>query len=97
MLYSARTFFAKADNALGHFLAGVALDVISFPAKSKPGEVDADVIYWLGLIDSPITIILGVLAACVYAGYRINRKRHAEIPEQLVVKRAAAAVSLSAK
>ena len=97
MLYSARTFFAKADNALGHFLAGVALDVISFPVKSKPGEVDADVIYWLGLIDSPITIVPGVLAACVYAGYRINRKRHAEIHEQLVVKRAAATAGLSAK
>jgi Na+/melibiose symporter-like transporter len=89
MLYSARTFFAKADNAMGHFLAGVALDLIHFPAKSKPGEVDADVIYWLGLIDSPITILPGILAACFYAGYRINKTRHAEIQEQLEIKRAA--------
>ena len=89
MLYSARTFFAKADNAIGHFLAGVALDVIQFPAKSKPGEVDADVIYWLGLIDSPITILPGLLAACFYAGYRINKTRHVEIQAQLEIKRAA--------
>ncbi len=88
MLYSARTFFAKADNAIGHFLAGVALDLIQFPAKSKPGEVDADVIYWLGLMDSPITILPGVLAACFYAGYRINKTRHAEIQAQLEIKRA---------
>ncbi len=84
MLYAARTFFAKADNALGHFLAGITLDLIQFPEKSKPGEVDADVLYWLGMIDSPISIIPGLLAACFYAGYRINRKRHREIQQQLV-------------
>ncbi len=89
MLYAARTFFAKADNALGHFLAGVALDLIQFPVKSKPGEVDADVIYWLGLIDSPMTILPGLLAACFYAGYRINKSRHAEIQAELAVKRTA--------
>lgn len=89
MLYSARTFFAKADNALGHFIAGIALDLIQFPVRSKPGEVDADVIYWLGLIDSPITILPGILAACFYAGYRINKSRHAEIQAELTVKRTA--------
>ena len=83
MLYAARTFFAKADNALGHFLAGITLDIIQFPVNSKPGEVDADVIYWLGIVDSPLTIIPGLLAACFYAGYRINHKRHAEIQEKL--------------
>jgi GPH family glycoside/pentoside/hexuronide:cation symporter len=88
MLYSARTFFAKADNALGHFLAGVALDIIQFPVKSTPGEVDPEVIYWLGMLDSPISVIPGLLAALVYAGYRINRKRHVEIQDQLALKRA---------
>ena len=83
MLYAARTFFAKADNAMGHFLAGVTLDIIQFPVKSKPGEVDADVIYWLGMIDSPITIIPGLLAVCFYAGYRLNRQRHQQIQQQL--------------
>ena len=89
MLYAARTFFAKADNALGHFLAGVTLDLIEFPVKSKPGEVDADVIYWLGMVDSPITIVPGILAACFYAGYRINKKRHDEIRAELDSRRAA--------
>ena len=89
MLYSARTFFAKADNALGHFIAGIALDLIQFPVNSKPGEVDADVIYWLGLIDSPITILPGILAACFYAGYRINKSRHEQIQAELTVRRTA--------
>ena len=39
VLFAARTFFSKADMALGHFLAGITLDLISFPVKSKPGEV----------------------------------------------------------
>ncbi len=90
VLFAARTFFSKADMALGHFLAGITLDLISFPVKSKPGEVDVDVIYWLGLADSPITIIPGLIGACFYAGYRINKKRHAGIREKLKLQRASA-------
>jgi Na+/melibiose symporter-like transporter len=88
VLYAARTFFSKADNALGHFLAGITLDLIQFPVKSKPGEVDPEVLEWLGIIDSPVTIIPGLLAACFYAGYRINQKRHEEIREKLEALRA---------
>ncbi len=88
VLYAARTFFSKADMALGHFLAGITLDIIQFPVKSKPGEVDAEVIYWLGLVDSPITIIPGLIAAGFYAGYRINKRHHADIQEKLKVQRA---------
>jgi GPH family glycoside/pentoside/hexuronide:cation symporter len=88
VLYAARTFFSKADMALGHFLAGVTLDLIQFPVKSKPGEVDAEVIYWLGMVDSPLTIIPGLIGACFYAGYRINKRRHAEVQQQLRGQRA---------
>ncbi len=87
MLFAARTFFSKADQALGHFLAGVTLDIIQFPVQSTPGEVDADVIYWLGLADSPLTIIPGLIGACFYAGYRISKKRHTDIQEKLQVRR----------
>jgi GPH family glycoside/pentoside/hexuronide:cation symporter len=83
MLYAARTFFSKADNALGHFLAGVTLDLISFPTGTRPGQVDPEVIYWLGIVDSPVTIVPGLLAAACYAGYRIDRARHAEIRAKL--------------
>ncbi|MCZ6619250.1 MAG: MFS transporter [Gammaproteobacteria bacterium] len=88
MLFAARTFFSKADQALGHFLAGVTLDIIEFPVKSKPGEVDVDVIYWLGMVDSPITIIPGLIGACFYACYRINKRHHMDIQEKLQTQRA---------
>ena len=65
---------------------------IRHPVKSKPGEVDPEVIYWLGVVDSPITIIPGLLAAAFYAGYRINRNRHTQIRRQLEERRSEAQV-----
>ena len=73
VLYAARTFFAKLDNSIGHGIASVALWLIAFPDNATPGEVEASTIHWLGLIDSPITIIPGIIAAFFYAQYRINR------------------------
>jgi len=85
-LYAARTFFAKLDNSIGHGLAAFTLWLISFPDKAVPGEVDADTIWWLGLIDSPITIIPGLIAACFYAQYRINRGSYDETQRQLAAR-----------
>lgn len=89
MLYAARTFFAKADGAVGLFIAGIALDIIAFPVNSTPGSVDAEVLFKLGLVDSPLTIIPGLIGAMFYAGYRIDRVRHEEIMAALMVKRVA--------
>ena len=73
ILYSARMFFAKLDASLGHGVAAVALALIAFPDEAEPGKVAADTIWWLGMIDSPLAIIPGVIAAVLYAQYRINR------------------------
>ncbi|MEM7080291.1 MAG: MFS transporter, partial [Pseudomonadota bacterium] len=89
VLYAARTFFAKADHALGIFVAGLAIDLIQFPVNAKPGEVEADTIHMLGLIDSPYSIIPAAIAAAFYAGYRINRHKHAKIREELAARSAA--------
>lgn len=73
ILYSARTFFAKLDNSLGHGVASVALWLMAFPKNAVPGEVPEETIYWLGLVDSPLAIVPGVIAACFYAKYRITK------------------------
>ena len=88
MLYSARSFFSKADRALGTFLAGLTLDLILFPANAKPGQVDEDVIFWLGVMDSPATIVPALIGACFYAGYRINKTAHADMAETLAERQA---------
>jgi Na+/melibiose symporter-like transporter len=72
-LFAARTFFAKLDSSIGHGIAALALSLIAFPDRARPGEVHADTIWWLGIIDSPISIVPGLVAALFYAQYRINR------------------------
>jgi Na+/melibiose symporter-like transporter len=76
ILYAARAFFSKADRAIGTLIAGIVLDLISFPAKAIPGQVDANVIMWLGIMDSPATVIPALFAALLYAGYSINHDKH---------------------
>jgi len=83
ILYSARTFFAKLDNSLGHGMAAVALKVLEFPDRAVPGAVDASTIWWLGVIDSPLAIVPGVIAAGFYAQYRIDRKQYEDTRRKL--------------
>lgn len=95
IFYSARAFFSKAMNAVGHIVAGFALQYyILLPPKSVPGEVSDDVIFRLGIVDGPFAMVGGVIAGLVYLGYRIDKASHAEIQERLK-ERAALALSES--
>ena len=88
IFYSARTFFAKTTNGIGHVVAGVALDYyILLEPHAKPGEVAPDVLFRLGIVDGPFAMVWGLIAACLYAGYRIDKRYHAEIREQLEARR----------
>jgi len=87
VLYAARTFFAKLDNSIGHGIASVALWLIAFPDNASPGQIEESTIWWLGMIDSPIAIIPGIIAACFYAQYRINRKSFDATQRQLLEQR----------
>lgn len=91
MFYAARSFFAKASSGLGHLLAGIALDVIAFPAGAEPGTVDPDTVLHLGLIDGPIAVIPGAIAVAFYLKYNLTRDRHKEIQDELLAKRRRAA------
>ena len=86
VLYSARTFFAKLDTSLGHGVAAVALALIAFPEKAEPGKVPEDTIWWLGMVDSPLSIVPGVIAALLYAQYRIRRSDHAATQRKLAAR-----------
>jgi Na+/melibiose symporter-like transporter len=95
IFYSARAFFAKAMNAIGHIVAGFALQYyILLPPKSVPGEVSDDIIFRLGVVDGPFAMVGGVIAGIVYLGYRIDKAAHADIQERLK-ERAALAISES--
>jgi Na+/melibiose symporter-like transporter len=92
VFYAARTFFAKLTSALGHVLAGLAVDLIGFPTGAKPGEVGEGVLFALGLIDGPIAAIPSLLALLFFAGYAIDKHRHTQIQLALAARRKAAAV-----
>jgi glycoside/pentoside/hexuronide:cation symporter, GPH family len=87
MLYSTRALFAKIDNAVGHLIAGIALDQIAFPTRAKPGEVDADVLAKLGFLDGPVLAIPGLIAVLFYMRYRITRQSYEETKAKLVEAR----------
>ena len=84
IFYSARTFFAKAMNAVGHIVAGFALQYyIVLPPQSLPGEVSEDVIFRLGIVDGPLAMIGGIIAGVVYLGYRIDKTALGSIQQRL--------------
>ena len=83
VFYAARSFFAKASSGLGHLLGGIAIDLIRFPVGADPGTVDSDIVFNLGLVDGPIAAIPGAIAVVFYLRYRLSRKRHSEIQEEL--------------
>ena len=91
IFYSARTFFAKMTNGVGHVVAGIALDYyIKMPSGAVPGEVPADTLFRLGVVDGPFAMVFGLISAALYAGYRIDKRYHAEIQGKLAARRAAA-------
>lgn len=87
IFYSARTFFAKTTNGIGHVVAGISLDIIHFPRGVAASEIHPDKIYALGLIDGPFAMVWGLIAAVIYAGYKIDSRYHAQIQQQLANKR----------
>lgn len=88
VFFAARTFFAKLVSAVGHLIGGIVLDVIAFPQGAKPGEVAADTVFQLGLVDGPLTSIPALAAIVFYARYRIDKRRHTEIQAALDARRA---------
>lgn len=84
LFYSARAFFAKASYSFGHFAAGVMLDYfVHLPFRAVPGEVERDVIVRLGIVAGPVMGSAALIALLIYARYRLDRTRHAEIMREL--------------
>ncbi|MBC8475742.1 MAG: hypothetical protein H8D52_00175, partial [Gammaproteobacteria bacterium] len=62
---------------------GIALDVIEFPQGVPASQIHPDKIYALGVIDGPFAMIWGLIAAFIYAGYRIDKAYHAKVRAEL--------------
>ena len=83
LFFSGLTLAYKGSAALGGLIAGVALDTIHFPAdiaaKGSAVLIPADVLAKLGLIAGPLPALFAAAAPLFLFGYRLTRKRHAEI------------------
>lgn len=90
IIYAARAFCLKATGAGGVMLGGIIIDLISFPRGAPAGSVDPSTVWQLGLLQGPATSIFSFCGLLLYARYRLNRARHAEILTELERRRAAA-------
>ncbi len=88
LFYSARAFFAKASYSFGHFFAGIMLDLfVRLPFEAVPGQLEADVLFRLGITAGPIMGLAAVISLLIYSRYRLNRLRHREIMQILEARR----------
>ncbi|HVY83664.1 MAG TPA: MFS transporter [Caulobacterales bacterium] len=87
LFFSGLTLAYKAAAGLGGLIAGVALDVIRFPsdiASRGPNfTLPEDVLEKLGLISGPLPAAVVALAPLFLFGYRLSRRKHAEIIAEL--------------
>jgi GPH family glycoside/pentoside/hexuronide:cation symporter len=88
-LYFASLLLAvKSAVGIGGLLAGLALDIIRFPrdVASITGQLPADVVNTLGLIQGPVAAGIGVIAALLLLGYKIDRTALTRIQTALAAK-----------
>lgn len=88
VVFSARTFVVKVAQSVGIILGGLTLDTIGFPRRADLGLVADEVLWRLGLTQGLIASLLTMLGVSMYAGYRLDRRRHAEILASLAERRA---------
>ncbi len=87
VIFAARAFAVKATSSMGLIFGGVLLDYIQFPRGAEMGSVPDTIVWQLGFIAGPATSVFTFFGMMMYLGYRIDRKRHAEISVELARRR----------
>lgn len=83
MFNAAFALTSKATSGLGGLIAGVALDLVAFPAGTAPGDVDPETVYSLGLAVGPGILLFWIIALIIIWRYPLTRADHSEIIRQL--------------
>ena len=89
LLFGFFTFASKATSGAGHFFAGLALGLISFPTEREiaPEDISSDTLFELGLAYGPSVAIFGLFCIAVFSTYNITRASHRETLEILRERR----------
>lgn len=92
VFFAALSFSAKATSGLGGLIAGVGLDLISWPQGESietAADVAPEVITRLGLLYGPLVALFGVFAIWLYTRYNLDRHKHSAIIAELHTRRTA--------
>jgi len=93
VFFASASFSGKFTTGIGSVVAGLTLDLISWPrgaAIQTAADIPVDTLIWLGLIYGPIVSGFAVVSVWCYSQVQINRARHAEIVSELQSRRAIA-------
>ena len=85
-LFAAVSFANQAMTGIGSMLAGLILELLAWPTGTtvaSAAQIPAEKVFWIGVLYGPIVGGFSVLGIVFYAGYRIDRARHAQILAQL--------------
>ena len=96
IFFGAVAFSGKAASGLGNIVAGVGLDLISWPRGadiSSAADIAPQTLVNLGLLYGPIVAGFAVVSVWCYTKYKLNRERHQEILTELAQLRQTRALS----
>lgn len=91
LYFAGWAFATKAATGAGVLVAGVALQLMAFPAHLTEShmavKLPASTLSWLGFAGGPGSALLSVAGTVFVLFYRIDKKRHARILAELTERR----------
>lgn len=87
VVFSVRSFGIKATDGVGGFLAGFGLEMINFPEVAEVGQLAAETLTGLLVLNGPVYLGVYLLAIFFLSFYQIDNKRHDEILKDLEARR----------
>jgi Na+/melibiose symporter-like transporter len=76
LFFSANSLMQKAIGGLGVLTSGIILEIISFPARAVPGQVEQAVLNDMVFKYVPISGTLYLIGSVCLYFYRIDRDKH---------------------
>jgi len=94
IFFAASSFSVKAPTGIGTVIAGFGLEFIEWPTGEHirtAADVPAETIAQLGILYGPFVAGFALVCVWCYTHYDLSRERHADILEQLEIRRGVAA------
>ncbi|MEQ3696232.1 MAG: MFS transporter [Pseudomonadales bacterium] len=83
LFFAARAFATKASYGLGAFIAGIALEIISFPKGVDPSAVPIEAVWALAWFAGPVLMVLFIGTTLITNQYGLDAETHREITDKI--------------